>query len=481
MKTENDHINQSEQESQKRLAQRAAQLLEKRRLPLPADEPVTIILYSTRPEWTTVCLATLLECTRQHGQIFVVFENDNCSNHFAEKHHEWGNQRDLSVHFLKCIPAVNMYNLALSQVNTAFVVLLVDSVIATPDWLTRLLWPFFDDYSVRITGSCSNIEWNTASRDAFPVSTISEVFEYDRTLQQTRIGSWEFVPFLDWRCLVCDRSLFAQIGGLDFTFRTLEMRLTDWILRAKQTDCTLVLCHDVYLHVLHSQYPGTQPTETTNDWNRFCQKWEIDESENKAAFLTTPTKTNLPQTRRMIPLTKEELSPPMVTLLLLDRGEPSPVFQKLLHSLEQQTYSHLEIIHLHLGNGSRRLTRLSRQIAATISLPKHKLTKQLLQSAWSLAKGTYIAYMQAGYIYQDNHLANLIDSVHQVRATAGYIADETLIEMPLSCLIHLQPGGFDVMNELLEDGRVRLRRLDRLDMVRIKNQTIQAAIGAKGS
>ncbi|WP_018131912.1 glycosyltransferase [Effusibacillus pohliae] len=391
-----------------RLASRAMKLLAKGVFPLPDETAVTIILRSTRPAWTSACLETIRRCTSEPAKLIVV-DDHSYDPELAGK---------------------DRLNLALSQVKTDFFVLLDDRVMVTPHWLTRILWTFFDDSAVGMAAPSSNLETDSAF-----CSDLDELFAFSQKIAMQNSGMWEPVHSLRGTCFVCRKSVLDRIGGLDPSLQCHTARLLDWCLRAKANGYRLALCKDAFVYVMQpiSEESDEKTAEEANSWIRFRQKWNL-------AATVDPYST-LVQTEDpgQIPLTSEALAPPLVSVVVTCFAASLHALHESLASIEQQTYSNIEILLIRLGSPPR-LPKLTRRPVAGLWIEQATQAQAAFEAVQRLARGRYIAYLEAGYLYRRDHISRLVDAIHRKRAALALAQSDAWEEIPLSCVMHVHPG-----------------------------------------
>jgi GT2 family glycosyltransferase len=416
-------------------------------LPLPEDEKVTIILRSTRSDWTSFCLQTLERYTREPIEVLVIPD-------YA---------------FDPQFAGIDRCNLALSQIDTRFFVLLDDSVIVTPNWLTRLLWAFYDDPTIGIISPAANSEEESAF-----CSDLDELVALSESIGRQNGGKWVPMQTLRGRCIACRTSLLNEIGGLDYSLRIHEARMLDWCLRARANGYMLALAKDSFVYELNSSPADLK--EETHKWRPFRKKWGLEATTNP---YSASGETNPPS---LIPLTSETLSPPLVSAVVLSVESTVRTLCETLNSVEQQTYPKIEILLVRQGLPPH-LPRSCRTPATGIWFDRQIPLTNALESVWRLAKGRYITYLQTGYTYDRDHIGRMTDTVHRNRAAIGVAnmdGSDASDNIPLSAVMHLHPAlepvAFDIRT--MPDSRITLafNRTDPFEIVWLPEKTVKRRV-----
>ncbi|GAX91604.1 glycosyltransferase [Effusibacillus lacus] len=410
-----------------RLASRSTRLLAEGFLPLPEHATVTIILCSTRSDWTAFCLDALEKCTRERLQVQVI-----------------------PVHsYEPQFAGIDRFNLALSQVDTKYFVLLDDGVIVTPDWLTRLLWAFYDDPRIGIVAPSTNSEYNSPF-----CSTLDELFALSEAIAKQNSGSWETVQNLQGRCIVCRTSLLNEVGGLDYTLKGHAARILDWILRVQTKGHLLALAKDSYVYELQTVY--TDPEE---------------KKEQRMQFQTSHSP--------FVPLTPEALAPPLVSVVVVSLHPSSHFLHDALTNVARQIYPNIEVLLIRQGSPPHR-PRSAHTPAAGIWMDGEIPIKKALESIWRLAKGLYIAYLETGYEFETDHISRLVDSIHKNRALVGAVYPDDDKEIPLSFVMHRNPASvpidFDIRISQENNVILLMNRAPSLEIVKIFEKTVKRRV-----
>lgn len=433
-----------------RLASRSMRLLAAGVLPLPENEKVPIILRSTRSDWTSFCLRTLKRFTKEPIEILVIPD------------HAFDAQ----------FAGIDRCNLALSRIETRFFVLLDDSVIVTPNWLTRLLWAFYDDPAIGIISPAANSEEESAF-----CSDLDELVALSEAIGRQNSGKWIPMQTLRGRCIACRTSLLSEIGGLDYSLRIHEARMLDWCLRAKANGYLLALAKDSFVYELKSSPSDSK--EETHKWRPFRKKWGL---EATADPYSESGETNPPS---LIPLTTETLSPPLVSAVVISIESTVRALCEILNSVEQQVYPNMEILLVRQGLPPH-LPRSCKIPATGIWFDRQIPLKNVLESVWRLAKGRYITYLQTGYTYDQDHINRMTDAVHRNRAVIGVANSDGSndsdgsADIPLSAVMHLhpelEPVAFDI--RIMPDNRITLacNRTDPLEIVWLPEKTVKRRV-----
>jgi len=382
------------------LAGRFSQLSRLGMLPFPNREGVTIIVKITNPQWAAACLRLLLLHSEPSAQIIAVPERrdlPSLRHLFSE---------DDPIAFMPYEPGVDLAGKALSEAATPFAALLEDRVLVTPHWLSRLIWPFYDDDNVMIASPKSPAE-ALDGRQNVPCQSLEDLYRFVSDNQHKEYGTWHAVPVFTGPCLLFRTSLLNAIGGVDPLLRNRAAKTADWCLRARQIGGKLALCEDVYVHALHSL---DSAGFSSREWDPFCAKWGLPEMDKNLSVLAARDFASLPLLPPS-PLRKEHFSPPLVTAIVLLRDDAER--ERWIHFQENQTYVNVHWIFIRPGIDG----------FAGWGFPGEKSTWQAdaillhetgdwirgLEAALKLAKGEYVVYFSAGPNYPPDYMERMVD------------------------------------------------------------------------
>lgn len=394
-----DPINDEEM-NLRRLAKRFSHLSSSGMIPFPDREGLTIIVKITNPQWAIVCLRLLLlHCDSLTQIVAVPGKYDLPSIHHLFT-------KDDPITFWQYESGVDLINKALSEVSTPFAALLEDRVLVTPQWLSRLIWPFYDDESVMIASPKSPTE-ALEGRLIVPCQSLQELWRYVADNNQKDHGIWRAAPVFTGSCLLFRKSLLDVIGEMDPQLRGQVSRIADWCLRARQKGYKLALCEDVYVHALH---PLHSYDFSPKDWEPFCSKWglrEMDTNLNVLTELEVAASILLPSP----PLRKENFSPPLITAIVLIHDDNE--LERWFHLKEEQTYVNVHWILIRNSIGFEGLpfpkAKSAGHVDAIILLHEVGRWKSGLEAALKLAKGEYIVYMSAEQDYARDYIERMVD------------------------------------------------------------------------
>ncbi|MDQ6422469.1 hypothetical protein RB620_23850 [Paenibacillus sp. LHD-117] len=399
-----------------RLSARASNLIERGMLPPPMNERVTVIVRSTRARWTKLCIYALCQNTKQTIHVIVVPDHTEELTSIDEPH-------TVSVQYLAPEPGLDLSNLALSMAESSLFVMMEDRVIVTPDWLSKLLWPFYEDSTIALTGPVTSKHHPTAAGQA---ESLNRLYHISKELSSEYAGVWTYEPMLDWTCLVCRANLISEIGGLDYACPTGEARVTNWIIRAIDHNWKLALCRDTYLHAMQAREPGT----TIN-------REPVMRENSKDLF---------------IPLTKAALSPPLMTLIVNLPNFSCDQLNRIILELTKQNYPSIELVVISRLPDSGFIAEKNDSPFPVhfIGLAGNPHSPKAYAAAWALANGKYISYWNPDTIYDSDYFGTLLDRVHKRRSLIAFYDDKgshvpknKKQQIPLKRLIHLHPNEND--------------------------------------
>lgn len=422
-----------------RLSQRAFSLLTNGRLEPPLNESIAIILRSTRRNWTRLCLQTLFHCTTQNLNVIIVPDESKLRS--ADEFIDAGERYHVRV--LHPAPGVDLFNLALSFIKEPFFVMLDDSVTVTPDWLTKLLWPFFDDPHIMLSSPISNLTLLGQNPQLAGPATIRKMFEAAQQITADHAGLWTEDSEPAWACLASRSRILSDVGGLDYSLPNHTIRLMDWYLRARLIGHLTAICHDTYIHILKRMASRDEDSESA--WNNVIKKWNLPSKQHFTRGIRSPSEIDLSSDfNYFISLSEENLKPPIVSIIFFI-DNPSPEnFNHTLLSIMRQTYERMEIV---VVNKTSNLKVFQLQdtdlIKKGIWLDGEFFRENIYKSVWSMAEGEYVMYVEAGETFDTEHIQSLIAGIHTKRSTAySRISTHTYKnknEIPLRYLIHVHP------------------------------------------
>lgn len=422
-----------------RLSQRAYFLLTNGSLEPPINEKIAVILRSTRKHWTRHCLRTLFHCTAQKLNVTVVpDESGRCAAADLEQIVE-----PYVVKVLHPAPGVDLLNLALSFVKEPFFVLLDDSVTVTPGWLSKLLWPFWDDPQIMLSSPISNLALLGENPHLEGHATIRIMFEWARQIVGTNAGLWTEDAEPAWACMLGRSRLLSDVGGLDFSLPNHTVRMTDWYVRARSIGYRSAVCRDAYIHIL-KRIPSGDGNKISA-WDKVAGKWNLPSAQHLINAIHNSGEIMLfPLSDICISLSKEHIKPPMVSVILFIDSPGLENVNPTLLSIRQQNYQRMEIIAV--GKSSNRelfQPHAADFIQKQIWLDEELFRENVYKSVWSLASGDYVMYVHAGEALDADHIRLLIEGIHSCRDIAfsriSLHAFKNKDQIPLKYLIHVHP------------------------------------------
>lgn len=386
------------------LAKRYAKLSSSGMLPAPSQDNVTIIVAMTDRRWTKQCLKLLLAHSGPSVHIVVAPGTYDVSSDCDLR------IEDKRVSCMPYIPGVDTVNKALSEVSTPLAALLDDNILVTPEWLTRLMWPFYDDDNVMIAAPMSPTE-APHGRLSVSFQSLRQLNDYAGERHRNLNGIWSPVPVLTGSCVMFRRTLLDRIGGRDDRLRGKSSRIADWCLRARQAGGRLALCEDVYVHAVHSLHDNVRFAE---EWAPFCAKWQLTELDRHLQALGKIEAASFaPQP--IISLQDRHFTPPLISVIVWLRRRMDWAGWSRLK--EAQTYPAIQWILLIPaceamdGFAWPEITAAGDIDAIIISQTKSAGWISALEAAGKLAKGECSVYCSAETLYSPHHIARMADSL----------------------------------------------------------------------
>lgn len=333
-----------------RLAGRYSYLERARLLPLPSKDGITIVVELSHPEWAATCLQLLLQHSGAPLQIVAVsmdatFPLSLLSSQFTSEQ---------PIIFVPYEEGYYMTNQALAYMETSFAVLLEDSIMVSPGWLSELMWPALEDNLVMVAAPRSSTE-RAEGKELLHFGSHHELAAFVSHNLGRCLGDWRVVDVLTGSCLLFTKELLNRIGGFDPSLKARYLKIADWCLRARLLGAELVLSEAVYVHAIHSleedsRWMNEEKTAAkTEDWKVYSQKWALEDCEENGPEdeeYLVPEDLSLYSSRPYIPLGKVSLPFPLVTAIVFfeEERDSDALKQQWMVTQEQQSYKDIRWI-----------------------------------------------------------------------------------------------------------------------------------------
>jgi hypothetical protein len=374
-------------------------------LPLPSHDGISIVVELSRMECATVCLPLLLLHSGADVRIIAVsmtpdFPMEGLAGQFSPEE---------PVIFLPYEKEEYMPNLALAHIETSFAVLLEDSIMVSPGWLSELMWTPFDDASVRVVAPRSSTERGEGKK-RLHFGTHHELAEHVSYSLGRYQGEWREVEVLTGSCLLFTKELIHRIGGFDASLQARYLMIADWCLRARQIGAKLALSEAVYVHAIQSldRYPRTKgESRQTDGWQTYYKKWALESRlENEGHLVPSTESLNFPQP--VIPLGRISLASPLVTAIVY-----CDELKEQWIAAQQQSYKHIRWIWIKdtLVDAAPEFPVSEHDVVITVRGEDAWL--RALRNASALYESEIILYLSTSILYEKRYIERVVKAITQ--------------------------------------------------------------------
>lgn len=381
-------------------------------LPLPSKDGISIVVELNRMECATVCLPLLLLHSGAGVRIIAVsmtpdFPIEVLAGQFSPEE---------PVIFLPYEKDEYMPNQALAHIETSFAVLLEDSIMVSPGWLSELMWAPFDDASVRVVAPRSSTERGEGKK-RLHFGTHFELADHVSYSIRRYQGEWREVEVLTGSCLLFTKELIHRIGGFDASLQSRYLMIADWCLRARQIGAKLALSDAVYVHAIHSldRYLRTKDeSKPTDGWQTYCKKWALESGIDNEGHLVPPSESlNFPQP--VIPLGRVPLALPLVTAIVYfdEARDYDELKQQWMVAQEQQSYKNIRWIWIRdtLVNAATEFPVNEYDVVITVRGEDAWL--RALKNASALCESEIILYLSTSIRYEKRYIERVVKAITQ--------------------------------------------------------------------
>jgi len=381
-------------------------------LPLPSNDGISIVVELSRMECATVCLPLLLLHSGETVRIIAVsmtpdFPIEVLARQFSPEE---------PVLFLPYEKDEYMPNLALAHIETTFAVLLEDSIMVSPGWLSELMWAPFDDASVRVVAPRSSTERGEGKK-RLHFGTHHELAEHVSYSLGRYQGEWREVEVLTGACLLFTKELIQRIGGFDASLQARYLMIADWCLRARQIGAKLALSEAVYVHAIQSldRYLRTkEESKQTGGWQTYCEKWALESGIGNEENLVPLTETlNFPQP--VIPLGRIPLASPLVTAIVYfdEARDCDELIQQWIAVQEQQSYKHIRWIWIRDTSVDAAPEFSFSEHDVVITVRGEDAWLRALKNASALYESEIILYLSTSILYEKRYIERVVKAITQ--------------------------------------------------------------------
>ncbi|WP_375103966.1 glycosyltransferase family 2 protein [Paenibacillus sp. RS8] len=414
-------------------------------LPLPSHDGISIVVELSRMECATVCLPLLLLHSGADVRIIAVsmtpdFPMEVLAGQFSPEE---------PVIFLPYEKEEYMPNLALAHIETDFAVLVEDSIMVSPGWLSELLWTHFDDASVRVIAPRSSTERGEGKK-RLHFGTHHEFAEHVSYSLGRYQGEWREMEVLTGSCLLFTKELIQRIGGFDTSLQARHLMIADWCLRARQIGAKLALSEAVYVHAIQSldrYLRNKDESKQTDGWQTYYKKWALESGGENEGHLVPPAESlKIPQP--VIPLGRLPLASPLVTAIVY--GDEAWDFDELkeqwIAAREQQSYKHIRWIWVRdtLVDAAPEFPASEHDVVITVRGEDAWL--RALKNAAALYESEIILYLSTSIHYEKRYIERVVKAITQGSADLIVSLSTEMEEAG----VHLLAGGDSALTLPLE-------------------------------
>ncbi|AIQ25954.1 hypothetical protein NSQ90_25490 [Paenibacillus sp. FSL H7-0737] len=414
-------------------------------LPLPSEDGISIVVELSRMECARVCLPLLLRHSGVAVRIIAVsmtpdFPMEVLARQFSPEE---------PVLFLPYEKVEYMPNLALAHIETTFAVLLEDSIMVSPGWLSELMWASFDDASVRVIAPRSSTERGEGKK-RLHFGTHHELAEHVSYSLGRYQGEWREVEVLTGSCLLFTKELIQRIGGFDTSLQARHLMIADWCLRARQIGAKLALSEAVYVHAIQSldRYLRTKDeSKQTNGWQTYYKKWALESGIENEGLLVPPTEfLKFPQP--VIPLGRIPLASPLVTAIVYcdEAWDCDELKEQWIAAREQQSYKYIRWIWIRdtLLDAAPEFPVSEHDVVITVHGEDGWL--RALKNASALYESDIILYLSTSIQYEKHYIERVVKAITQGSADLIVSLSTEMEEAG----VHLLAGGDSALTLPLE-------------------------------
>lgn len=207
---------------------------------------VVVLTYNQLKDATIPCIESLLKyCPPEETEIIVV---DNAS-------------QDSTRSYLKSIhsPAVSVIfndsnlgfsggnNVGIRKARGAYVVILNNDTLVTPNWLERLTSPFEKDSRIGLVGPVTNYA-GTEQRITLAGLSQENYLKVSEAYTDSQRGVYFPTKRLSFFCVAIKRELISRIGLLDEVFARGMFEDDDYCTRATEKGYTIAVAEDCFVY-----------------------------------------------------------------------------------------------------------------------------------------------------------------------------------------------------------------------------------------
>ncbi|MCI0702677.1 MAG: glycosyltransferase [Planctomycetia bacterium] len=249
------------------------------------DELVSVIIVvHNQPEFTRVCLESVLRCTRPPVELILVDNGSETetSSLLADYTRRPGVGRVELLRTGKNLGYPAAANRGLAVARGEFLVLLNNDTAVTPGWIESLLERLLADWPrVGLVGPVTNAAPDP-QRVPLGYTDLEDLDEFAISRRRTHVGEALEVKRLSGFCMVTSRQAYQAIGPLDEQFGIGFFEDDDWCVRARRAGYALVVALDTFVHhfgnaTFRAVGADTEALLRAN-YEKFRAKWGEDEA-----------------------------------------------------------------------------------------------------------------------------------------------------------------------------------------------------------
>ncbi len=420
---------------------------------------IIILTYNQR-RYTEECLLALERHTAESHEVILV---DNGSS-------------DGTVAWLESLAADNpRYRLICNGENRGFaagcnqglalargdyLVLLNNDVVVTPEWLTGLIECQRAEPLTGIVGPLTN---NASGIQGLGNDAYGELDSFARSFRTRRryqrVPSRRLVGF----CMLFNRQLYQEIGGLDERFGTGNFEDDDFCLRSAIAGYRNLIAGDVYVHHHGSvSFKGAgidYRDSLAGNWSRFREKWSRPVNDELTAARIAACRAREDAERLLL---EERLEEALALLTASCRQHPDdPLLRQLLCRALQEAGRVDEALSLTVVGSAAGLTIRARVLMAA---GRDAEAQSLLASASAADPGDGAAYLPRGELARRRGEEEFATAL----ALQGFLLSPTIRDVAMAMEHLLAPPLVPRMLEMVKEASQLYPSSKRLARLRVE-------------
>ncbi len=244
-----------------------------------------VILACNQVEYTKRCVESIERCTDVPYELVLVDNGsvDGTLSYFesVKARHSGLCEAVKIVRHEKNLGYAAGNNSGMAVASGDYVVLMNNDVVVTPRWLSAMIKQAERTPRIGIVGPMSNkvAGMQLVQSASYNLSSLEGLDEFAKSRADLYAGKAFFPTRLVGFCMMINRTLVDEIGGLDPRFGLGNFEDDDYCLRAKIAGFSCAAAVDVFVHHFGSQTFSGEKIDRDklirDNWVVFKQKWEL--------------------------------------------------------------------------------------------------------------------------------------------------------------------------------------------------------------